>query len=62
MVCATDQKRYRLQPLPQTFAQPTPPMARMALGNGVVADIHTDQRMVGGTPSNRIMVGVKLPF
>lgn len=43
--------------------EPKPLRAEKDLGNGATADVHVEQAEIGpGMKSNRIMVGIKLPF
>jgi len=53
---------YPLDEMAKIF-EPKPLRARTDLGHGATADVHGEQaRMPDGRPSNRIMVGIKLPF
>ncbi|CAH0496265.1 hypothetical protein NVSP9465_01296 [Novosphingobium sp. CECT 9465] len=62
VVCATDVRRNRMQTPAYEFPLPEPPKARLALKGGGSIAVETEQASVGGTPSNRVKVGVKLPF
>jgi hypothetical protein len=59
VVCASDPKRYRLEPLADS--QPNGmPKAEARLSRSATIDIHTEQAMIGGAPSNRAMIGLKI--
>lgn len=61
VVCARDQERDRLRPLPDVSGSVLP-KAETRLGDGVVASAHVEQAGVGGWPSNRLMVDLKFGF
>ena len=63
VVCGTvGADRYRLRPLASGYGQESGvPRAQTSLGGGKLAAT-TQQVMIGGVPSNRIMVSIKLPF
>jgi hypothetical protein len=52
---------YRLKQLPPN-ARAVIPRAAVTLANGVVASADAQRGDVGGFPSNRLMVGVKIKF
>lgn len=59
VVCADRPDDQRLSPLDPTFDR-GPGRAEWRLGGGAVADLHVEQTMIGGAPSNRVMVGLKI--
>ena len=61
VVCATRSDKYRINPLPPA-GQPGLPKAERNLGNGTVVNVHTEQAEVGGQPSKRAMVTLKIGF
>jgi len=62
VVCATDQSRFRLGPPPRPDRDgPALPDAKVRVGRGSVS-AETEAYGVGGHPSNRIMMRLKLPF
>ena len=63
VVCGTrDPDRYRLKPPPAAFAREEKlAKAEVPIGGGKLAAT-TQQVTIGGVPSNRVMVSLKLPF
>lgn len=62
VVCGRpDQERFRLKPLGDR-AEPAIPRAEFNLLENVKAAAEVEQVDVGGLPSNRIMLRLKLPF
>jgi hypothetical protein len=62
VVCGKDANGYRL---PQLAPQPDitgPPRAEWRLPGGAKAGINTQQRNVGGYPSNAVMATITIPF
>ena len=54
---------YRLQEQEEVPAEGSAlPKAEVKIADGVTADAATEQTDVGGFPSNRIMVGLKIKF
>ncbi|MEL0254030.1 MAG: hypothetical protein VW935_19135 [Novosphingobium sp.] len=62
VVCAVDSKRYRLRPPSSAFREAGPPKAEVALPGGGAVAVEAQAQSVGGFNSNRVLVGVKLPF
>lgn len=54
-------EQYRLRPIENRGYGDKPIRIETKLGNGTLG-LGTDQRSVGGFPSNRIMLTFKLPF
>lgn len=63
VVCGRrDDGRFRLKPLPPTYAESERlPKAETSLLGGKAA-VETEQGDVGGVPSNRVMLRFKAPF
>ena len=63
VVCGDrDPERYRLRPLPSGYERDFASMkAETSIGGGKLG-VTTQQVMIGGVPSNRVMIGIKLPF
>lgn len=63
VVCAPDQSRYRLPPLVGDYTVVNGlPKAETRMGNATL-DVHTEaETLLQGVISNRVMVGIKLPF
>jgi hypothetical protein len=61
VVCATDQKRNRLAPLPESPPEGMP-RAETRLSENMTMDLHVQSEQISGVPSNRAMVGVKIGF
>jgi hypothetical protein len=62
LVCGKDANGYRL---PQLAPQPDMtglPKAEWRLPGGAKAGINTQQRNIGGYPSNAVMVTIAIPF
>ena len=53
---------YRLQEPAGPAEKQALPKAEVKLADGVTAGVGTDQADVGGFPSNRIMLGLKIKF
>jgi hypothetical protein len=63
VVCAEDQERFRLRPLPDTYErQPATGGPEADLGGGVTLKQDLEQVDIGGTQSKRIMVRAKIKF
>lgn len=63
VVCGrADQERFRLRPLPGRADDPATPRAEIGVLGDLKAAAETEQGNVGGFPSNRIMLRLKLPF
>jgi len=60
VVCAPDPEKQRLRPLPALPGQQPP--GEIALSDSVNLGAHVESTMIGGAPSNRVMVDVKLKF
>ncbi len=60
VVCAKPPQDYRLGP--EAPLGPALPPASVKLSGNVAAKIHVEQQDVGGFPSNRVMLSVKLRF
>ena len=52
---------YPLAEMAKIF-EAKPLRAEKDIGGGAVADVHVEHTNVGNIPTNRIMVGIKLPF
>ncbi len=52
---------YRIKQLPPNAGSGVP-RAEVTLAHGVVASADTERADVGGFPSNRLMVGIKIKF
>lgn len=62
VVCGRpDQEQFRLRPLPDC-AEPAMPRAETGVLGHLKAAADVEQGNVGGLPSNRIMLRLKLPF
>lgn len=61
VVCASDPKRYRLEPFPDAPPEALP-TARLQVSERAPVDLHVESAMISGTPSNRAMVGLKIGF
>ncbi len=61
VVCASDPKRYRLEPLAASSPEGML-KAEARLSRNATIDLHAEQVMISGTPSNRAMVGLKIGF
>ena len=59
VVCASDPKRYRLEPLADSPLEGMP-KAEARLSRSATIDLHTEQAMIAGAPSNRMMIGLKI--
>lgn len=60
VVCASDQRQFRLGPAPRACAGGTVlPQARLTLGDGTVLSAETERDGVGGFTSNRAMLRLK---
>lgn len=63
VVCGSvDQEHLRLRPLPDVAGGPAVPRAEATLAGDLRASADVEQADVGGVPSNRIMLRLKLPF
>lgn len=63
VVCGrVDQEQFRLRPLPDLYEKPGLSRAETSLLGDVKIAAETEQANVGGIPSNRIMLRLKLPF
>lgn len=62
VVCATDQDEFRHQREFDVPAPPGIPDARISVGEGTTLSAETEQAGVGGFPSNRIMVRLRMGF
>ena len=62
VVCATDQDEFRYKREFDVAAPPGIPDARISLGEGKTLSAETEQAGVGGFPSNRIMVRLRVGF
>lgn len=57
VICASPGDAYRLKPLPDRYrAEEGLPAARHVLGDGSTLSAETEQVIVGGFPSNRLML------
>ena len=61
VVCAADPEAFRLRPLLQSD-RADPVRAEIRLGEGISAGISNEQASIGGIPSNRIKVTLKIRF
>ncbi|QYU70796.1 hypothetical protein J4558_12075 [Leptolyngbya sp. 15MV] len=62
VVCATDQDEFRYKREFDVEARPAIPDARISLGDGKTLSAETEQVGVGGFPSNRIMLRLRVGF
>jgi hypothetical protein len=63
VVCAKDQDAYRLHATgPDIAPTGTLPKAEWRLFGNATAGVGTQQRNVGGFPSNAVMATIKIPF
>jgi hypothetical protein len=61
VVCATDNEQFRLRLLPDQ-SQPRSEAPQLKLGENAAAGVGLERGSVGGVPSNRVMVKMKLKF
>ena len=61
VVCGRPNDEFRLEPLPDRY-QAGVPRAEFALPGGAKAAAETEQGGVGGFPSNRVMLRLKIPL
>lgn len=59
VVCAPDEEQFRLRPLPD-LPESTP--GSVAIGDNAVIAGRVEGVMIGGVPSNRVMIDLKLKF
>lgn len=64
VVCGQGPERFRLGPLPKVkgMSDPGLPMAAMQIGPGVGVAAEVEQGNIGNTPTNRLMMRLKLKF
>lgn len=61
VVCARTGDEFRLKPLPPKTSEAALPKAEVGVGSAKVS-AETEQGSVGGFPSNRAMIRLKMPF
>lgn len=59
IVCAPDEEQFRLRPIPEL---PDAPPASIAIGDNAQISGRVEGAMIGGVPSNRVMIDLKLKF
>jgi hypothetical protein len=59
VVCARDEEQFRLRPLPEL---PDSPPASIGIGENARISGRVEGVTIGGVPSNRIMIDLKLKF
>ncbi|PEQ12958.1 hypothetical protein B2G71_08975 [Novosphingobium sp. PC22D] len=59
VVCAPDEERFRLRELP-ALAESTP--GSVEIGDDLSVAGRVESVMIGGVPSNRVMIDLKLKF
>jgi len=53
---------HRLKPLPERYGDSALPKAEATVFGKGKLSIETEQRSIGGVPSNRVMVRIKIPL
>lgn len=62
VVCARTDQPDRLKPVPEHYTEPTIPKAEVRVFGNARLSAETEQAGVGGFPSNRAMMRLKIPF